>query len=720
MAPANGHSAVKPPSIEDLSTKLRSLGVSDAPQMSPAQNIYPQYNVLDVYRAHITSHIHKITNVEPEIIGKALQLSKTLDNGDLVIQAAALRIKGRKPDELAKEIVGKFPAESPLIEQPTLGENGFVQFRVKAQPLFKILVPSILQQKEQYGFNSLLGREDPSNPTSRQKRVVVEFSSPNIAKEFHTGHLRSTIIGGFLCHMYELAGWDVVAMNYLGDWGKQYGVLSLGFEKYGSEEKLVENPIKHLNEVYVKINQDSSQEQAPVKALKEKIDELKKMKNPPPAKKKDAKDGAAEPPKSEWSAENEAELKKTEVELNRVIDELVAKPSIDEKARQFFKKMVDNDKDAIGNWERFRSLSIKRYEEMYARLNITFDDYSGESTVQQASMDKAAVVMKDKGISEQSEGATIINFTKHVQGKVGKALGKAVLVKKDGTSLYLTRDIAANQERYQKYNFDRMIYVVASQQDAHLQQCFKILELMGDQYAEAVKKCDHITFGMVKDARGENMSTRKGNVLSLEDSLDDVGKHMHAVMNTNADKFKAVEDPTWTADTLGMSAIMVQDYTGKRINGYNFDIDRMCNIEGDTGPYLQYSHTRLCSMKRQSDISEEEMLNADFSLITAQAGVDLLRNLARWPFVFNDTLLRTQEPVTVLTYLMELTHQISSTYEASEKSAEGNKERTMSVKVSLDAGDREKAKAIMALYESARQVLNNGMRLLGLTPVERM
>jgi arginyl-tRNA synthetase len=387
----------------------------------------------------------------------------------------------------------------------------FLQFFFKPTKLAEILIPSILARKQEYGQDKYPGLKDPKDPSKGKKKMVVEFSSPNIAKPFHAGHLRSTIIGGFLSNLYEGAGWEVIRINYLGDWGKQYGILALGYNKYGNEEALKSDPIGHLFEVYVKINVD-------IKAEKDHIEELKA------------------------SGGNVAELQ--------------AK-SIDEQARVYFKAMTDNDPSAIAQWSRFRDLSIKKYRETYARLNIHFDEYSGESQVKQERMDEAAQRMTDMGLTQDSEGAVIIDFSKHVPGKAGKSLEKTLIKRKDGTALYLTRDISEIKQREDKYNFDHMIYVVASQQDLHLKQLFKIVELMG--YKELHAKVEHINFGMVL-----GMSTRKGTVKFLDDILRDVGEKMHEVMRKNEDKYKQVADPEATADILGITSVMVQDMSGKR------------------------------------------------------------------------------------------------------------------------------------------------------------
>lgn len=386
-----------------------------------------------------------------------------------------------------------------------------MQFFFKPNKLTQILIPAILKNKKTFGTNPCLGLKDVADESKGRKRIIIEFSSPNIAKPFHAGHLRSTIIGGFLSNLYAGAGWDVVRVNYLGDWGKQYGLLALGFEKYGDEAALKEDPINHLYEIYVKINKDLAAEKDQIK-----------------------------------------ELEAAGQDASKIKDE-----GLDEQARRYFKAMTDNDEAALAQWKRFRDLSITRYQATYKRLNIEFDDYSGESQVKQERMDAAAQRMEDMGVSEKSEGAVIVDFSKHIPGKAGKSLEKPIIKKKDGTALYLTRDISEMLQRQDKYNFDHMIYVVASAQDLHLKQLFKIIEMMG--YQDLHAKVQHINFGLVL-----GMSTRKGTVKFLDDILRDVGEKMHEVMRTNQSKYEQVENPDAVADILGISSVMVQDMSGKR------------------------------------------------------------------------------------------------------------------------------------------------------------
>lgn len=479
-------------------------------------------NPVDVYRQAISQSLVPLTGKSAAEIAERLAYTQTLDKGDLGLPVPALRIQGKKPAEQAAEIAEKFPA-SDLIDKPTVS-GAVLQFYFKPGPLTKLVIPSILKKKGEFGSDNTLGLRDRSDPSKGRKTVIVEFSSPNIAKPFHAGHLRSTIIGGFLANLYEAAGWNVLRINYLGDWGRQYGLLAIAFEMYGSEEKLEANPIGHLFEIYVKINKASAPEEKEIKEMQEQLKQIEEQNGDP-------------------------------TELEKDIKQLQAK-SLNEKARKYFKKLEDGDQDAYNTWKRFRDLSVAKYKETYARLNIHYDHYSGESQVEKERMERAVEQLALAGLSEDSKGAVIVDLTKSKDKNV-KKLGKALVKKSDGSSLYLTRDIGEIKRRYEQYNFDKMIYVVAVQQDMHLAQLFKIVELMGDK--DISDRCQHINFGMVK-----GMSTRRGDVKFLDDILRDVGEHMHEVMKRNERKYVQVENPEQVSDTLGISAVMVQDMKGKR------------------------------------------------------------------------------------------------------------------------------------------------------------
>lgn len=324
-----------------------------------------------------------------------------------------------------------------------------LRFFLSPNELPPTTLPLILKLKDGHGFNTNMGLRDPDDPGSGRKKIIVEFSSPNVAKKFHAGHLRSTIIGGSLSNLYERSGFDVVRMNYLGDWGRQYGLLACGWKRYGDEEVVQRDPIGCLYEIYVKISADFKPEDEAYKAAK-----------------KAGKDTAA-------------------LEAQGLLGE----------AKDYFKRMEDGDENALSLWRRFRQISIEKYKETCARLNITFTDFSGESQVKQESMETAEGILREKGISEPDDGATIINFAKYG----AKKLEVAIVRNRNGTSNYLLRDIGAAMQRYTSYRFDEMLYVVMSEQETHLNRLFRILELMGGQYQEMSQNLKHIVFGRVSD-----------------------------------------------------------------------------------------------------------------------------------------------------------------------------------------------------------------------------
>ncbi|SCU82859.1 LAMI_0C01156g1_1 [Lachancea mirantina] len=601
-----------------LASELQKLSLE---QPQKLEGSFPEYNVVDFMRNYISEELSKISGVNASLIFPALEWTNTQERGDLLIPVPRLRIKGANPKDLAVEWAAEFPCGQYLDRVEANG--AFVQFFFKPSFLFSVVLPDVLKRKDQYG----------SAPLVHNKKVIVEFSSPNIAKPFHAGHLRSTIIGGFIANLYEKLGWDVVRLNYLGDYGKQFGILAVGYEKYGDEAKLAKDPINHLFEVYVRINKDIEAEG----------------------------------------------------------DSLPESESTDGKARAYFKKMEDGDEDALKIWRRFRELSIEKYISTYARLNIVYDSYSGESQVSKESMDKALKLFEEHNLTHEDRGATLIDLT-----KFNKKLGKTLVKKSDGTTLYLTRDVGAAMDRYEKYHFDKMIYVIASQQDLHTAQFFEILKQIGFDW---VKNLVHVNFGMV-----QGMSTRRGTVVFLDNILEETKDKMHEVMKKNEAKYAQIENPDEVADLVGISAVMIQDMQAKRINNYEFKWERMTSFEGDTGPYLQYAHSRLRSVERNaSEITTEMCINADFSLLKEPAAISLARILAQYPDTLRNAM-KTHEPATIVTYLFKLTHQVSSCYD-----------------VLWVAGQTpELATARLALYSSARQVLYNGMKLLGLTPVDRM
>ncbi|KAH8802511.1 arginyl-tRNA synthetase [Xylogone sp. PMI_703] len=573
------------PALNRLRYRIKLTELRNGDPLPVYNDAVPYINPVDIFRSAITEELAKISVVDASIIYPALERTSTLDKGDLILAVPRLRVKG-PPAEIASDWAAVF-SPSALIKPP-VATGTFLRFDYNPENLPKIVLTLILKLGPRYGLDDRSSLVSSSSTAVARKKTVIEFSSPNIAKQFHAGHLRSTIIGGFLANLYEGAGWETIRMNYLGDWGRQYGLLAKAFDA---------DPIGHLFDIYVKISADFQPEEDEFKAAGKRVEDTAVL------------------------------------ESQGLLGE----------AKAYFKRMEDGDEEALALWGKFREISIEKYKKTYARLNIHFTDYSGEST---------------KGIAVQDNGAVLIDFAK-----------------------YSAKNL------------------VMSEQEAHLQRLFKILDLMGGEYSKLSKKMQHVTFGKVM-----GMSTRRGTVKFLDDILNDVGEAMHAVMRHNEAKYQQVDDPDKVADTLGISAVMVQDMSGKRINNYPFNLERMTSFEGDTGPYLQYAHARLCSIQRKAGLTRDQLLQADFSLLSEPHAVDLVRILAQYPDVVGHTF-KTLEPTTILTYLFRLTHQLSSSYDI--------------LRVIGAPEGMATTIARAALYEAARQTIYCGMTLLGLSPVER-
>ena len=547
-----------------------------------------------------------------------------------------------KVDELQEKVLTEFQPNE-YIERVTK-QGPAVLYHVNVKTLIPLVLSTVhaLTYGDGAATEEDSGKKLPSygsNYSGKGKLCLVEFSSPNIAKPFHAGHLRSTIIGAFLANLYEANGWDVKRLNYLGDWGKQFGLLALGWRRFGDEKKLQENPVQHLFDVYVEINKLASEE-----------------------------GGKGE--------------------------------QIHDEAREFFKGMEDGKEENLLEWERFRNLSIEKYKETYARLNVHFDEYRGESKVRKHHIEDTLSKLRTMDfVSREENGALLADLSKF-------KLEKAVVERKDGTPLYLTRDIPEAEQRYEQYKFDKMIYVISSQQDLHCAQFFKILELLGHPWAQKESEgLLHINFGMV-----QGMSTRKGTVVFLDHILDETKEQMHDVMRKNEVKYAQLEDPERTADIVGMTAIKIQDMAGKRINNYTFDWKRMFSFEGDTGPYLQYNHVRLCSMERMN--AEDGLVlpkeDLDFKTMRTERlqvpeALEIVWLLAQWPDVVR-TASRDHQASTIVTFCFKLTHAISSAWE----------------KLIVKNQERDDALVRLWLYRCAKDVLSSALRLLTVTPLERM
>ncbi|KAG6848927.1 hypothetical protein H0H93_012698 [Arthromyces matolae] len=516
---------------------------------------------LDLARQSIAVQVSKSLTISLDAALDGVDYGKK--QADFTVAVPRFRLQ-EKPATLIQRLVSEFQADDYV--ESAVADGVFVHYRCNTANLIRESLTSIYKQSQptETHPNGSYG----TNESGKGRKVIVEFSSPNIAKPFHAGHLRSTIIGTFLSNLFEANGWEVIRINYLGDWGKQYGLLAVGYKRYGSEVELAKDPIMHLFKVYREVNKDADRQ------FEENLAQL-------------ANEGAGLVVTVDEDKEDSLDDKKK----RKAKKKPVRQSPTDDEARQIFLQMEQGDAEILALWRRFRELSIEAYKVLYQRLNIRFDVYLGESLVTTKGMASVmdALRAKDLLTSKAKGESAAIRSGKPDEGKEaadgddGPAavaidlseweLGKAALEKPgtggtsflwvrglainlDGTTVYLLRDIAGAIERYERYNFDKMIYVVGDQQDVHMAQCFKTLSLIGVPFAD---KLEHVNFGKV-----HGMSTRKGEVEFLEQILDTSKDAMLAQMTKNPQKAQEISDLELYSDQVGMTCVKIQDMQAKR------------------------------------------------------------------------------------------------------------------------------------------------------------
>ncbi len=511
------------------------------------------------------------------------------------------------------------------------------------------VLSEIIDRGEKYGCSDL----------GKNRNVVVDFSSPNIAKPFSIGHLRSTVIGNAIRNMYKALGYNSLGMNHLGDWGKQFGMLGVAFSRKlpQSENELQEamtrgEGVLYLRDLYVEIH------------------------------------AAAE------------------------VD-----PSIHDQARDWFLRLEQGNPDEMALWQRFRDLSLDEFNRVYGLLGIQFDYVRGEAfyfqtgyvdrmvkELKAARQEKKGTAVGDNPTSaieakkeaeappllQKSEDAWIVDLSDH-------NMPPCLILKADGATLYATRDIAAIVQRTEEFDPDRIIYVVGAPQSLHFNQVFLVLRQLG--YGKAADHCVHVPFGLIKFKEGV-MSTRKGNVILLEDVLN---RSIEQVREIIKDRSGYTDDEREEiAQSVGIGAIVFADLSASRIKDWDFDWSLLLNFDGRTGPYLLYTHARLASILRKygSTINTD----VDWGLLDDADSARLVRALARYPEVLVDAADQ-YEPSILSRYLLDLAEAQNKFYNANRV---------------LDESNPDTTKARILLIACARQVLDNGLRILGLKPVEKM
>ena len=552
----------------------------------------------------------KIEDLTLEEIVALIEVPPNKEMGDFAFPCFKLAKVFRKaPNMIAADLAENIEANGAISKVMPLG--GYVNFFVNKSQLAETVINDVLTKKEKYGHTDL----------GQEKAVVIDFSSPNIAKPFHIGHIRTTVIGNALYKIYDSQGYNVVRVNHLGDYGTQFGKLIVAFKLWGSKEAVEANPIPELLKLYVKFHEEAEQ-----------------------------------------------------------------KPEMEDEARAWFTKLENGDEEAKALWQWFRDESLKEFARVYDLLDIEFDSYAGESFYS----DKMGVVidqLKEKGLLVQSQGTNVVDLEEF-------NMPPALITKNDGSTLYMTRDLAAAIYRKNTYDFDKCIYVVGSQQSLHFQQLFKVLELMGYEWS---KDLIHVPFGMVALEEG-TMSTRKGRVVFLEDVLKQAVEKTKEIVLSKNPNAKNVEQ---IAKQVGVGAVVFQELSNSRIKDYTFSWSRTLSFEGETGPYVQYTHARCCAVLRKAE--EEVTTDINYDLLSDGDGAEVLKVIGS----FNKSILaamRKNEPHIITRFVLDLAQAFNKFYHDNPILVE----------------DAELRKARLALVAATRQTIENALALLGMHAPERM
>lgn len=536
------------------------------------------------------------------------------------------------------------------------------------------------------------------------KTVVIDYSSPNIAKPLAFHHIRSTVIGAALARIHAKRGWKVVAINYLGDWGKQFGLLATGFQRFGDPARRTD--AKHLVEVYVRANQEANVKElrkmvAAPEALRQQVAELVAARAAAPA-------GDA---KAEKKLKGMEKKLRTELGLGDAVDPVAASESPikvletaaaeakqkmptaearDREARMYLKRMEDGDPAALAEWQQAREISLAEFQAVYRRMGVDFTHFEGESSYNAVLKQTVARVSEQPGTT-LSNGARIVDLP-YTEGEL-----PIMLETSDGTTLYMTRDLAAAQDRYARFGFDRSLYVVAHDQSLHFAQLIRTLDAMGFDWAANMV---HVPFGRV-----HGMSTRRGAVVFLDEVLDEAVAAARELCEAS-DRIDRVHLDR-TVEAIGVGAIVFGDLKNLRMSDYTFRREDVVNFEGLTGPYVQFSHARCCSILRKAGGAPA---SADLSRLVLEEERTVLMALARVPEAVAEACDQ-YEPSLVTRAILELSQAMASYLTA------GNQNRARRVLVEDDRGLRE---ARLVLVDAARNTLAVGLGILGLRAPDAM
>ena len=564
----------------------------------------------DIFKAEISEKIAQASGVDREEIYNLLESPRDRKMGDIALPCFVLAKQLKKaPQQIASEIVEKSSGLAWALISEVKAVGPFLNFFYDAGAVAE----SVIDSARAGGYGS--------SEIGAKKNIVIDFSSPNIAKPFGVGHLRTTIIGNALYHIFEKLGYNCVGVNHLGDWGTQFGKMIVAFREWGSEELSSKEPVLGLLELYTRFHREAK-----------------------------------------------------------------TNPELDEEARKQFKLLEEGDAEVVELWEKFKAISLEEFKRVYEILGIEFDHYTGESYYNDK-MERVLEILDDKKLTKISQEALIVDLEQY-------DLGACLLKKGDDATLYATRDLAAVLYRWETFEYVKCLYVVAAAQSLHFQQLFKVAQLADIGNYEGLV---HVPFGWVRFG-DKAMSTREGNIILLDDVISKARELAREVI---LEKNPDIEDIDTTAGKIGVGAIIFSQLSVRRMKDIDFRWEDALSFEGETGPYLQYTHARLCSLGRK--FGREVPSEIDYGLLAEPEEKRVLLSLMQYPGKVKQAG-DEYEPFVISAYLIDLAQDFNTFYQ---------KHRVIT-------SDDALSEARMALCESVKAVIGDGLRLLGIAPLERM
>ncbi len=559
------------------------------------------------YKKYIADKL-TVEGVTNEEIYELLALPPNTEMGDYALPCFKFaKILRKSPVMIAESLKAAVATDEVISEVSAV--NGYLNFKINKDGFVRATLDKILAQKDAYGASN----------EGEGKTVCIDYSSINIAKPFHIGHLSTTVLGGALYRIFHYLGYKAVGINHLGDYGTQFGKLISAYKRWGDKETIEKGGIRALNELYVRFHQEAEEH-----------------------------------------------------------------PEYDDEARAYFKKIEQGDKECLALFHWFKELTLKDVQKIYEMLDIRFDSYAGESFYSDK-MQPVVDELRAKGLLTESRGAQVVDLEEY-------NMPPCIILKSDGSSLYATRDMAAATYRKNEYDFYKCLYVVAYQQNLHFKQFFKVLEMMGKDWA---KDLVHVAYGMVSLEEG-TMSTRKGNVVFLEDVINKCIEKAYTIIDQKNPDLENKED---VAKKVGVGAVIFGALYNSKIKDIVFSYDKVLNFEGETSVYVQYTCARANSVLQKGGVPETFEIPA----LCAEE-IELVKALATFP----DTVkaaAEKYEPSFIARFAVDVAQKFNKFYfDCKILTAEEEKTRTFR----------------LALTNATLQTLKNAFALLGIGIPDKM